>query len=155
MDNLESVLPNWKRCIPEYELYPPSFKVAIPFLLASVVYHEEWVKKNLDMRHPFFQSRFMLESWQEKFNPLLLQPVQMRCELTKMTATGVSSMTNVLVQLNNNSTVSRDDKPLTESELNARLDARLEANNVNLMASMRSLLTSIPSSLKLCMSCQR
>jgi hypothetical protein len=37
-----------KTMIPRYELYPASFKKAIPLLVASVVYHSEYLTQNLD-----------------------------------------------------------------------------------------------------------
>ena len=47
----------WRALVPCYELYPARFKVAIPYLVASVVFHEEWLRKNLPSEHPYFKCR--------------------------------------------------------------------------------------------------
>lgn len=43
--------------IPGYATFPACYKTAVPFLLASVVYHKEWLKENLPKNHLLFRSR--------------------------------------------------------------------------------------------------
>ena len=47
--NFDSVLPHGK-----IKSASPSFKLAIPFLIASVVYHWDWIKENLPPNHKIF-----------------------------------------------------------------------------------------------------
>ena len=47
----------WDHILPGFLLYPESFRGALPYLLASIVYHEEFIRGNLDPRHPIFSSR--------------------------------------------------------------------------------------------------
>lgn len=45
----------WPNIIPGYENYPESFKQIVPWLLASLVYHNNWLVANFDRNHPLFQ----------------------------------------------------------------------------------------------------
>lgn len=47
---------DWTSILPAYRTYPSSFIPALPFLLASLVYHEDWLKKKLCHGHPLFSS---------------------------------------------------------------------------------------------------
>ncbi len=37
--------------VPQYDHYPTKFKLAVPYLIGSVIYHKGWLKANL---HPIF-----------------------------------------------------------------------------------------------------
>ena len=58
----------WNALVPGYKYYPARFKVAIPYLVASVVFHEEWLRKNLSSEHPYFKCRLYTSnvSWSDK-----------------------------------------------------------------------------------------
>ena len=44
--------------VPGYvAFYPDCIRAAIPFLLASRVYHQEWLQDNLPPQHPLFNQR--------------------------------------------------------------------------------------------------
>jgi hypothetical protein len=47
---------DWEEIIPGFFHFPSSFKSTLPFLLASVCYHHDFLLQMLDGRHPFFQS---------------------------------------------------------------------------------------------------
>ena len=48
----------WNDILPGYETYyPQSFRVALPYLLASLVYHSEWLQATLPAQHPLFRQR--------------------------------------------------------------------------------------------------
>jgi hypothetical protein len=47
----------WGDVVGGYELYPDGFKAAFPFLLASLFYHEEFLKQHLYSTHPLWNSR--------------------------------------------------------------------------------------------------
>ena len=47
----------WVELVPDFERYPDSFRQVLPFLLASVIYHREWLESNLHRDHPLFISR--------------------------------------------------------------------------------------------------
>ena len=46
-----------RTCVQDYDTYPACFKPAIPFLIASIVFHREWLRVRLPGQHPLFQSR--------------------------------------------------------------------------------------------------
>lgn len=51
-------LEQWEDIIPGYRTYyPSSFHQVIPFLLASLVYHKQWLVNTLPNAHPLFNSR--------------------------------------------------------------------------------------------------
>lgn len=48
----------WEDVLPEYtSFYPDSFRVAIPYLLASLIYHIDWLRNKLNPNHPIFMQR--------------------------------------------------------------------------------------------------
>jgi hypothetical protein len=48
---------NWQEIVPNYDKYPQSFRVAIPYLVASVVYHKSFLESTLPSGHILFRSR--------------------------------------------------------------------------------------------------
>ncbi|KAH9151942.1 hypothetical protein AeRB84_005562 [Aphanomyces euteiches] len=47
----------WESILPGYsKTYPPTFRCAVPYLLASLVYHRDWVQSNFATSHPIFLS---------------------------------------------------------------------------------------------------
>jgi hypothetical protein len=50
----------WEDILPGYStFYPMTFRVAIPYLLASLVHHRQWLAETLPNNHPFFMTRLM------------------------------------------------------------------------------------------------
>jgi len=47
---------DWVTILPSYEQFPHSFKQVVIYLLASLVYHCNWIENNLPCSHPFFNS---------------------------------------------------------------------------------------------------
>lgn len=47
----------WNLVVPGYEQLPVEFKPVLPFLLASLIYHENFLRKEFDPAHPIFSSR--------------------------------------------------------------------------------------------------
>jgi hypothetical protein len=48
-------LKEWELILPGYTtFYPECFRVAIPYLLASLAYHRTWLKNDLPKSHPLF-----------------------------------------------------------------------------------------------------
>ena len=43
--------------LPNYDTLPPNFKNVVPFLVASLVYHETWLRTTLPASHPIFRSK--------------------------------------------------------------------------------------------------
>lgn len=84
----------WTNILPDYDKYPKSFKRAIPFLLAQLVYHwhEGKLTTLLPAAHPLFQQKIfrergLIDSLKEK---VLFKFGY--CEETMMTAHGVPAL---------------------------------------------------------------
>ena len=57
----------WESILPGYERFPKGFKSALPFLLASLLYHYDFLKLTLNPGHPVLLSKVFTQ------NPLLEQ----------------------------------------------------------------------------------
>ena len=73
--------------------YPNDFKVVIPFLVASVVYHKDFIVQHLPTSHPLFRSIFWRMGKQMELTVKVLPPTEMHCNVTKMVATGIAPVT--------------------------------------------------------------
>ena len=47
----------WKQIVPGYEQLPVEFQPTLPYLLASIIFHEDFLRKELHGLHPIFSSR--------------------------------------------------------------------------------------------------
>jgi archaellum component FlaC len=90
----------WENVIGGYEYYPTGIKCALPFFLASLVYHEKYLHDQLHPTHPIFLSRAFTH------NPLLEQMRKSvllgigKCDVTQMRATGIPSHLSVAKEVN-------------------------------------------------------
>ncbi|ETV90065.1 hypothetical protein H310_15105 [Aphanomyces invadans] len=65
-------LEEWESVMPGYTtFYPASFRVALPFLLASIVHHRTWLQHTLDQSHPLFCSLLWTSGLMTKLVPLV------------------------------------------------------------------------------------
>lgn len=87
---------NWSDFICDLDSYPAEFQACIPYLVASVVYHSDWLLKQLPSTHGLFQTRFWRAGYHTSLRDSILAPVRMFCPKTGMRATGVSPLTVVL-----------------------------------------------------------
>lgn len=79
----------WRDILPGYDtFYPKSFQVALPYLLASLVYHQDWLVATLPADHPLFNQRVWTSGIVERLKDKVLTGV-FRNPVSKMTATGV------------------------------------------------------------------
>jgi hypothetical protein len=79
---------DWESIVPCYNTFPESFKKTIPYLLASVVYHSNFLETNLSKRHPLFQTRLWRNGYIKKLVPHVIL-VESYCQNTKMRSTGI------------------------------------------------------------------
>ena len=49
----------WHKIVDNYDSYPRGMKRVFPFLLASLVYHIDWMKNTFDSAHPIWASRIL------------------------------------------------------------------------------------------------
>jgi len=97
---LASPLSNadWLRIAPNYASYPPGFQECLPYLLATLVLHYDWLTMkddkgkyvNISDRHPIFQSRVMTENILVRLKDSVLGlNTDGECPVTSMSATGI------------------------------------------------------------------
>ena len=91
-----NVLTNaeWEFICPGYlEYFPPIFKQVLPYLLASLIFHQDWLKENLPPNHPLFnQTVWKGETGKENIMVKLKDKVLTGCgdnDVSGMHATGV------------------------------------------------------------------
>ena len=99
--NQEHILTEdeWESIAPGYKSFPNGFKTVMPFLLASVVYHWEWLTerneagqlKNMSHNHPFFSSDLFKSGLVASKLKAELLPLNDNgsCEQTLMRASGI------------------------------------------------------------------
>jgi hypothetical protein len=78
----------WKEIYPNYEEVPKCFRGVLPYLLASLVHHKEFLTTHLPNRHPLFRSTAWTSGLIAELQPFVLSGFQ-QCELTHMKATGI------------------------------------------------------------------
>ncbi|CAM9390413.1 unnamed protein product, partial [Ectocarpus fasciculatus] len=79
----------WNEVVPGYDKYPGGFKTIFPILLASILYHEDFLKKTLSSAHPVFSARvFTRNIMLNDLKSSILLGVGL-CKETGMRATGV------------------------------------------------------------------
>jgi len=79
---------DWEGIFPGYNTYPECFRSCIPYLFASVVYHEAWLRSTLSSQHPIFNSRIFIRNLSSRFKDSVVCNYGY-CNLTGMTASGV------------------------------------------------------------------
>lgn len=91
---------DWNSILPSYSSFPSCFKQTIPFLLASLIHHEKWMRQTLPPHHPIFSSILFAGDFVGKF--CLQDKVLVgdgRCPITQLLATGIPQHLAIVNQL--------------------------------------------------------
>lgn len=79
----------WEEILPGYSnFYPVQFRTALPYLLASLVYHRNYIRQNYATTHPYFLTRL----WRSNLLEQLASQVHVGIginSVTSMEATGI------------------------------------------------------------------
>ena len=79
----------WEDILPGYSTYyPQSFRQVLPFLLASLVYHREFLRERLDPAHPLFLTRLWTSNVITALAPKVYAGTG-KHPVTNLTATGI------------------------------------------------------------------
>lgn len=78
----------WENIVPYYNQYPIGFKTTIPYLIASVIYHLNYLNEILPVSHPFFKSVFYTNKLYDQFNGKIITGIG-KCIHTGLQATGM------------------------------------------------------------------
>ncbi len=82
-------LQEWEMICPGYsDFYPAEFKQALPNLLASLIFHMDFVRETLSPHHPLFQQRVYTSGIELKLRPLILTG-HFSHPVSRMKATGI------------------------------------------------------------------
>jgi len=88
-DGPASSLEEWECILPGYStFYSVVFRVAIPFLLASIVFHQDWIKGNFPENHHLFYSRLFTSGIVQRLRSKIEIGI-FQNEKTKLVAIGV------------------------------------------------------------------
>ncbi len=81
----------WQRVIPGYERYPDGIKRCLPYFLACILHHENYLREKLSEDHPLFMQRIFSTSSTETLKFLRENCITgyRICDKTGMRATGV------------------------------------------------------------------
>jgi len=88
----------WNEIVPGYAAYPLGFQTCMPYLLASLVFHWDWLNekdeqgkmKNISPHHPIFHCRVVSSGIVTKLKGNVIGNVTSgKCTVTGMTATGI------------------------------------------------------------------
>jgi hypothetical protein len=103
----------WSAVFPLYATLPDTFKRALPFLLASICHHEEWLRLTLPPHHPLFSSPLFVSGALATLKPHVLSGCQ-RAPETGLIATGIPPH---LTMSNELTTIVRQTRDLKEQLL--------------------------------------
>lgn len=81
---------DWAVMLPGYERYPKCFKQVIPFLFASLVFHENFLRAELDSLHPIFSTIAFTHGYIARFRDKVHIGYG-SCDSCNVTCTGVPS----------------------------------------------------------------
>jgi hypothetical protein len=89
----------WRSTVPGYENYPKGMQSVLPFLMASLIYHERFLRDNLSPLHPVFLSRTFT---QNVFLDTMRTNVRLgigKCEYTQLKSTGIPPHLAIAAQI--------------------------------------------------------
>ena len=78
----------WLTVLPIYPRLPETFKRALPYLLASICYHEPWLRVTLPAHHPLFNTHLFASGQVDALKRCIVDGCS-RCALTGMVATDI------------------------------------------------------------------
>ena len=96
LENMSRV--GWHNVLPGYSDFPASFKTIVPYLFASVIYHQDYLRETLSSNHPLFETQIFARGWASKLKGRMLVG-EGRCDVSGMVATGVPPHITILTKL--------------------------------------------------------
>jgi hypothetical protein len=79
----------WEDILTGYSsFYPQMFRVALPYLLASLCFHKSWLQRTLPPQHPLFLHRVWRSGILDRLLPHVCTGL-MKCKATGLRATGI------------------------------------------------------------------
>ena len=110
----------WHDIVADYDFYPQSFKLVIPYLVAQVIHHSDWLSVHLCPHHPLRTSRFWTSGLYVSLRSSILPPCNMHCSVTNMSATGVPPHIQVMHEMRVNYQEIKKVTTVMEAEISRR-----------------------------------
>jgi hypothetical protein len=110
-DQAGTRLIEWNSILPLYSRLPNTFKQALPLLLASICYHEQWLRSTLPSYHPLFCTPLFASGAIDLLRPHIIAGCN-RCPVTGLLATGIPPhlvMSNELSEVVNHTRLLKDE----------------------------------------------
>jgi hypothetical protein len=79
---------DWEIMVPGYSTYPETFRQCIPFFLASIVFHETFLRSKLCPRHPLFSNALFAGGYISQLRGRVLTG-RFECKRSGMRACGI------------------------------------------------------------------
>jgi hypothetical protein len=113
---------DWKQILPLYDQYPTGFRLCLPFFLASIVYHEPFLRKTLSPHHSLFFTPLFAQAdgLLSRLRPQVLLG-ELECPVTKMEARGIPPTLAIASKLGKIFTEIHD----TKEDINVKLPIAL------------------------------
>jgi hypothetical protein len=86
----------WPEIVPNYSLYDSGIVSAIPFLVASVIYHLDWIRSNLPATHRIYSSKLFASDYLNRLRPFVIVG-RFRCSDTGLQGTGILKMLHIFM----------------------------------------------------------
>ncbi|MGH2639759.1 MAG: hypothetical protein ACRDF4_10870 [Rhabdochlamydiaceae bacterium] len=131
-------LIEWNSILPLYSKLPDTFKQALPLLLASICYHEKWLRTNLPSHHPLFSTPLFSSGR----IAALIPHVSVGCYLSPVTGLQATGIPPQIVMANDLLQVAANTQLLKEEVLSKY--AELPAQVTNMLLSKLSINGAIP-----------
>ena len=119
----------WESLLPYYTELPSGFKTCLPFLLASLAFHADFLKANLSPLHPIFHSQVFASGTISRLKGRAVTG-NFKCPVTGLHATGVPAEMITAIQ------VSRLTGEL--AQLKAQMASSLETQRSEILNEVRT-----------------
>jgi len=124
-----------REIIAGYDNLDSNFQTVIPYLLASVIYHSDWIKDHYPSQHSIFNTRFWTNNYHMKYRHCILTG-DFYNEVSKMKATGVSGLLKKMYTI---------EKKIDKFTENMNMPSPLLTNTSSPLSEIMPMLTSIQS----------
>ena len=106
----------WNEILPIFHRLPQPFQQALPYLLASIVHNEEFLRRSLDPCHPLFGSMLFTSTQIAALKPFVLTGNN-ECKETGMKATGIPHVIVLATEVHGLSKETRENRAELKQEI--------------------------------------
>ena len=122
----------WDDIYPGFSSLPDGLKQVVPFLAASIIYHQDWLAETLHAQHPLFSTPIYVRGYVRKYAGKVLTGVY-KCPNTGMEATGVPPTVKQSIEM--------QELKASFAQILVQQDTRIAAAENSLTSQLRELHT--------------